>query len=53
MYNPFITAVMSYFLIGERLSRYDYISFCFCLAGVLALTNPFGSSDEKSNVQSL
>ena len=41
IYNPFVSAILSYMLIGERISKYDVVSFLICTVGVGFLTNPF------------
>jgi len=46
-YNPFITSIQLYLLLGETLSIYDFASFGMCLIGVIILTDPF--SEENSS----
>jgi drug/metabolite transporter (DMT)-like permease len=41
MYNPFITSIISFVLIKEKITKYDMLSFFFCTLGVIFITNPF------------
>ena len=41
IYNPFITTLISYALIKEKITKYDIGSFFLCTVGVVLLTNPF------------
>lgn len=43
IYNPFITAIITYLCIGEKISKHDLISFLACTVGVGILTNPFSN----------
>ena len=41
LYNPFLTSLMSYLLIGERVNRHDLLSFLLGVTGIALLTDPF------------
>ena len=41
LYNPFLTSLMSYFMIGERINFHDIVSFCVGVLGIALLTDPF------------
>lgn len=49
LYNPFLTSIMSYFMIGEKVNFHDLVSFTFGVIGIALLTDPFsnlkGASD--------
>lgn len=49
IYNPFITALVAWGIIGERISKHDVLCFFVCTLGVLFLTNPF--SDKVEDVK--
>lgn len=40
LYNPFLTSIMSYFLIGEKVNRHDLLSFLIGVIGIGLLTDP-------------
>jgi len=41
LYNPFLTSLMSYLLIGETVNRHDILSFFLGVTGIALLTDPF------------
>jgi drug/metabolite transporter (DMT)-like permease len=41
LYNPFLTSIMSYLIIGETVSRHDLLSFLLGVVGIAFLTDPF------------
>lgn len=42
VYNPFLASLVSYIMIGERMTYHDFICFALCTLGVVMLTDPFG-----------
>ncbi len=44
IYNPFLASLLSFLIIGEKLSIHDLICFFFCTLGVIMLTDPFSES---------
>ena len=51
IYNPFLASLLSFLIIGERLSVHDLFCFLFCTIGVIMLTDPF--SDGVKDVKEL
>ena len=43
LYNPFLTSLMSFLLIGERVNRHDLFSFFLGVTGIALLTDPFSN----------
>eukprot|EP00347_Sterkiella_histriomuscorum_P017150 403350477 len=41
LYNPFLTSIMSYLIIGEKVNRHDLLSFFVGVLGIGLLTDPF------------
>ncbi len=41
LYNPFLTSIMSFLIIGERVNRQDLLSFFLGVTGIALLTDPF------------
>lgn len=49
IYNPFITSIIAYLLIGESMTKHDIFCFLACTMGVICLTNPFSESSYDIN----
>lgn len=49
--NPFLTSILSYFLIGEVSSKHDMISFLVCTLGVTLMCDPFNDSKPSSDTE--
>lgn len=45
IYNPFITSIIAYLLVNERMTKHDLVCFFACTIGVIFLTNPFSESN--------
>lgn len=43
LYNPFLTSLMSYLLIGEKVSKHDLFAFLLGVTGIALLTDPFSN----------
>jgi drug/metabolite transporter (DMT)-like permease len=43
LYNPFLTSLMSFLLIGERVHRHDLLSFFLGVTGIAMLTDPLAN----------
>jgi drug/metabolite transporter (DMT)-like permease len=43
LYNPFLTSLMSFLIIGERVTRHDLLSFLLGVIGIALLTDPFSN----------
>ena len=43
LYNPFLTSLMSYLLIGERVTKHDLLAFFLGVTGIALLTDPFSN----------
>lgn len=43
LYNPFLTSLMSYLIIGERVTKNDLLCFFLGVAGIALLTDPFSN----------
>ena len=43
VYNPFISSLISYLTIGEKMSKHDIFCFFVCTTGVILLTDPINS----------
>lgn len=43
LYNPFLTSLMSFLMIGERVTMHDLISFLLGVTGIALLTDPFSN----------
>lgn len=43
LYNPFLTSLMSYLLIGERVTKHDLFAFFLGVTGIALLTDPFSN----------
>ncbi|CDW82290.1 membrane protein [Stylonychia lemnae] len=43
VYNPFISSLISYVTIGEKMSKHDILCFLVCTVGVVLLTDPLNS----------
>ena len=41
LYNPFLTSLMSYLIIGEKVNKSDLLSFFLGVTGIALLTDPF------------
>jgi drug/metabolite transporter (DMT)-like permease len=41
LYNPFLTSIMSFLLIGETVNKHDLLSFFLGVLGIAFLTDPF------------
>ena len=50
LYNPFLTSLMSYFLIGERVNRHDLLSFFLGVTGIALLTDPFSNMKGMTDI---
>lgn len=42
-YNPFLTCLMGYLMIGERVNKHDLLSFFLGMLGIAFITDPFSS----------
>ncbi len=43
LYNPFLTSLMSFLIIGERVNRQDLLAFFLGVVGIALLTDPFSN----------
>lgn len=43
LYNPFLTSLMSFLIIGERVNRQDLLAFFLGVMGIALLTDPFSN----------
>jgi len=43
LYNPFLTSLMSFLIIGERVNRHDLLAFFLGVVGIALLTDPFSN----------
>jgi drug/metabolite transporter (DMT)-like permease len=43
LYNPFLTSLMSFLLIGETVTKHDLFSFLLGVVGIALLTDPFSN----------
>ncbi len=50
LYNPFLTSLMSYILIGETVNRHDMLSFLLGVIGIALLTDPFASRKNENDL---
>ncbi|CDW81147.1 gamma-aminobutyric acid receptor subunit rho-3-like [Stylonychia lemnae] len=50
LYNPFLTSIMSYILIGEKVNKHDLLSFFFGVIGIGLLTDPFAKIKDQNDI---
>jgi drug/metabolite transporter (DMT)-like permease len=50
LYNPFLTSLMSYLMIGERVNRHDLFSFFLGVTGIALLTDPLSNLKGMSDL---
>jgi drug/metabolite transporter (DMT)-like permease len=43
LYNPFLTSLMSFLIIGETVTKHDILSFFISVTGIALLTDPFSN----------
>ena len=48
--NPFLTSIMAYFLIGERITIHEIIVFCMSTLGIILLSRSSKKADEKKGL---
>ena len=42
--SPIFTSIFAFFLLGEKMTKYDFINIVSCWIGVVLITNPFGTT---------
>lgn len=50
LYNPFLTSIMSYLLIGETVNKHDILSFFLGVIGIALLTDPFATRKNENDL---
>lgn len=50
LYNPFLTSLMSYLLIGEKVNKHDLLSFFLGVTGIALLTDPFSKFKDLNDL---
>ena len=48
--NPFLTSIMAYFLIGERITIHEIIVFCISTFGIVLLSRSSKKADAKKDI---
>ena len=43
--SPIFTSILSFIILREKMTKYDFINIISCWIGVVLITNPFGNSD--------
>lgn len=48
--NPFLTSVLAFFVIGERITKHEIVVFTISTIGIILLSNSSKKGDEKKDV---
>jgi len=48
--NPFITSIMAYYFIGERITRHEFTVFCMATLGIILLSRSSKQADAHKDM---